>query len=144
MNSSADRNRPTLLVIDDNPQISEVIETIGQDAGFEVTVVNNYDLIRAEYRSVQPDFITLDLDLGVDEDMEIGERGFDGLEVLQFLASQQCKSGIVIISGSSKDKRVVTVKIGKELNLDIKGSMGKPFKVAQVEKLLKLLLQKKI
>ena len=72
----------------------------------------------------------------MDEDLEIAERGFDGLEVLQFLASQDCRAPIIIISGSSKDKRVVTVKIGRELNLNVVGSLGKPFKVDQIEKLL--------
>lgn len=134
----------TLLVIDDNPDMSEIIATVGAETGFEVTTVNDYDLIRKSYREVLPDLITLDLDLGVDEDLEIAERGFDGLEVLQFLAAQACKAPIIIISGSSKDKRVVTVKIGRELGLNVIGSLAKPFEVDQVEKLLQGCKDKKL
>lgn len=136
---NSDVEHPKLMVIDDDTGISEIIETLGQETGYEVTVVNDYELIRRQYRKVQPDYITLDLDLGVDEELEIAERGFDGLEFLQFLAAQNCKAKIIIVSGSSKETRQVTARIGKELNLDIIGSIGKPFKVSDFEKLLQKL-----
>lgn len=136
---NSDVELPKLMVIDDDEGISEIIETLGKETGFEVTVVNDYEFIRQQYRKVQPDYITLDLDLGVDEELEIAERGFDGLEFLQFLASQNCKAKILIVSGSSKETRQVTARIGKELALDIIGSIGKPFKVSEFEKLLRKL-----
>jgi CheY-like chemotaxis protein len=138
-NMNSDVELPKLMVIDDDAGISEIIETLGRETGYDVTVVNDYELIRQQYRKVQPDYITLDLDLGVDEELEIAERGFDGLEFLQFLASQDCQAKIIIVSGSSKETRQVTAKIGKELNLDIIGSIGKPFKVSEFEKLLQKL-----
>lgn len=135
------QNSHRLLVIDDNQGITDIIDEVGSEAGYTVTCINDYEQLRHVYREVEPNYIFLDLDLGIDEEMELAERGFDGLAVVQFLSEQGCKAKIIIISGSEKNKRDITAKIGRELNLDIKGTMGKPFSVENIEKVLLKLKQ---
>ncbi len=130
------QNSHRLLVIDDNEGITDIIEELGNEAGYSVTCINDYENLPNTYRNVDPNYIFLDLDLGIDKDLEMSERGFDGLAVVQFLSEQGCQAKIIIISGSEKDKRDVTAKIGRELKLDIKGTIGKPFKLENIEKVL--------
>lgn len=138
---SDQQNSHRLLIIDDNEGITDIIAELGTETGYVVTCINDYEQLRQAYRKADPNYIFLDLDLGIDQDMEMSERGFDGLTVLQFLSEQSCQAKIIIISGSDKDKRDITTKIGKELDLDVRGSMGKPFKVENIEKVLLKLKQ---
>ena len=130
-----------LMVIDDNSEITDIIGEVGKYVGFDVTCVNEYDSIRPLYRRVEPHLIFLDLDLGLDEDMEIGERGFDGLDILQFVSTQKCKAPILIVSGSPEDICATTIKYGRELGLKIVGSLRKPFTLSDLEQIMMKFMQ---
>lgn len=131
-----DTRQPRLLVIDDNPGITDIIETIASESGFDVQSVNDYKLIRSTYRQFQPELIFLDLDLGLDGDMDMSEKGYDGLTVFKFLEEQNCKARIVLVSGMDKEKRKITKNLGREMHLNVIGSIPKPFAVEKIEKLL--------
>lgn len=131
-----DTRLPRLLVIDDNAGITEIIETIASETGFAVRCVNDYREIRNTYREFNPELIFLDLDLGLDEDMDLSERGYDGLSVFKFLEEQNCKARIVLVSGMDKEKRQVTKTLGREMKLNVIGSVPKPFAIEKIEKLL--------
>ena len=132
----ADTRRPRLLVIDDNPGITDLIETVATEAGFEVHCVNDYKQIRNAYREFNPVLIFLDLDLGLDSDMDMSEKGYDGLTGFKFLEEQGCKARIVLVSGMDKEKRQITKTLGREMNLNVIGSVPKPFAIEKIEKLL--------
>ena len=127
---------PRLLVIDDNPGITEIIETIASEPGFAVRCVNDYREIRNAYREFNPQLIFLDLDLGLDEDMDLSERGHDGLSVFKFLQEKNCQSRIVLVSGMDKEKRQTTKKLWREMKLNVIGSIPKPFAIEKIEALL--------
>ena len=131
-----DARLPRLLVIDDNPGITDIIETIASETGFDVNCVNDYKLIRATYRDFSPQLIFLDLDLGLDSDMDLSEKGYDGLTVFKFLEEQGCKARIVLVSGMDKEKRQLTKNLGREMKLNVIGSIPKPFAIEKIEKLL--------
>jgi len=131
-----DTRLPRLMIIDDNPDITDIIETIAIETGFEVLSVNDYKLIRTTYREFNPELIFLDLDLGLDEDMDLSEKGYDGLTVFKFLEKQGCSARIVLVSGMDRDKRQMTKTLGREMNLNVIGSVPKPFAIEKIEKLL--------
>lgn len=127
---------PRLLVIDDNPGITEIIDTIASETVFTVRCVNDYREIRNAYREFNPDLIFLDLDLGLDEDMDLSEKGYDGLTVFKFLQENRCLARIVLVSGMDKEKRQTTKKLGREMKLNVIGSIPKPFAIEKIEALL--------
>ena len=131
-----DTRLPRLMIIDDNPGITDIMETIAIETGFEVLSVNDYKLIHSTYREFNPELIFLDLDLGLDEDMDLSEKGYDGLTVFKFLEKQACTARIVLVSGMDRDKRQTTKSLGREMNLNVIGSVPKPFTVEKIEKLL--------
>lgn len=133
---SLDTQGPRLLVIDDIPDITDIIATIASETGFAVRCVNDYKEIRNVYREFNPELIFLDLDLGLDEDMDLSERGYDGLSVFKFLEEQNCKARIVLVSGMDQEKRQITKNLGREMKLNVIGSVPKPFAIEKIEKLL--------
>ena len=125
-----------LLIVDDNKDITDIIEEVARVAGYDVVSVNEFREVKAAYRKFQPDLIFLDLDLGLDEEMDMSEKGYDGLAIFNFLSSIDSRSMIVLISGMDKEKIKLTKNIGKEMNLNVVGSFSKPFSIDRIDQLL--------
>ena len=83
---------PRLLVIDDDEGITDFIKNVTEEMNFSVNCVHDYESIGNTYNEFNPDIIFLDLCL----------PGYDGVEVLHFLADMGCKSKIFLISGIDK------------------------------------------
>ena len=125
-----------LLIIDDNKDITDIIEEVARVAGYDVIAVNEFREVKKVYREFLPDLIFLDLDLGLDSDMDMSEKGYDGLAVFDFLSQSESRSMIVLISGMDKEKIKTTKNIGKEMNLNVVGSFSKPFSIDRIDQLL--------
>lgn len=138
-NRGVDNQLPKLLVIDDSRGVTDILEEVARAVGYDVTSVNDNQNIRKAYRELMPDLIFLDLDLGVDADMDMSEKGYDALEVFQFLAESNCKAKIVLISSMDKAKRKLTRDIGREMKLVVVGSVSKPFSIDTIEQILQKL-----
>ncbi|MEX0965506.1 MAG: response regulator [Pseudohongiellaceae bacterium] len=125
-----------LLIVDDNKDITDIIEEVARVAGYEVMSVNDFKEVKTAYREFLPDLIFLDLDLGLDGDMDMSEKGYDGLAVFNFLSAIESRAMIVLISGMDEEKIRTTKSIGKEMNLNVVGSFSKPFSIERIDKLL--------
>lgn len=125
-----------LLIVDDNKDITDLIEEVARVAGYDVAVVNDFRELKETYRNFLPDLIFLDLDLGLDSDMDMSEKGYDGLAVFNFLVEVESRSMIVLISGMDNEKIRLTKNIGKEMNLNVVESFSKPFSIDRIDQLL--------
>lgn len=125
-----------LLIVDDNKDITDIIEEVARVAGYDVVSVNDFKEVKEVYRNFLPDLIFLDLDLGLDGDMDMSEKGYDGLAVFNLLADIECRAMIVLISGMGDEKIKTTKSIGKEMNLNVVGSFAKPFSIDRIDQLL--------
>ena len=125
-----------LLIVDDNKDTTDLIEEVARVAGYDVAAVNDFRELKETYRNFLPDLIFLDLDLGLDSDMDMSEKGYDGLAVFNFLVEVESRSMIVLISGMDSEKIRLTKNIGKEMNLNVVGSFSKPFSIERIDQLL--------
>ncbi len=53
-----------LLLVDDNKEITDILEEVGIDVGYQVSSVNKFDLIIPQIKQFNPTVIFLDLNLG--------------------------------------------------------------------------------
>jgi DNA-binding response OmpR family regulator len=120
-----------LLVVDDEPGVTDFIREIAQEEAFEVRTSNRPSDFMESFRGYPPDALILDLAM----------PGIDGVELLRWLAGEGCKVPIVIISGF--DQRVLDAagRMGKETGLRIVDKLSKPIRLAAMREALKRLLQ---
>ena len=119
-------SRPLLLLIDDEPFVGRFLSHAAEECGYRALATATADSFRREYRLLEPDVIALDLAM----------PGGDGVELLRFLAAEQCKSPVLIVSGF--DRRVLesSMRLGEKLGLNMIGPLAKPVLVAELQAVL--------
>ncbi|MDP6653935.1 MAG: response regulator [Gammaproteobacteria bacterium] len=125
-----------LLVVDDSKEVTDILEEVGIDVGYQVRSVNEFDLIIPQIKQFDPTVIFLDLNLDSSEDPETGEIPREGLEILKYLSAATSRVDIVIVSGLSRRTRELNQLMGRDLNLHMVGSIPKPFDIKNVEEVL--------
>lgn len=118
--------QPRLLLIDDEPALAAFVAHVARDCGFEPELTSTNEEFRAALLAERPDMIALDL----------GMPGMDGVELLRFLAEQDCRAPVLIISGF--DRRVLesAFRLGEALGLEMIGPLEKPVRAEQLEQVL--------
>jgi two-component system, OmpR family, alkaline phosphatase synthesis response regulator PhoP len=116
-----------VLVIDDDPSISTLLQYNLQQAGFEVIAVFDGEAGLNMVFEVKPDFILLDLML----------PKMDGFEVCRKLRAQQIMTPILMLT--AKDDEIEKV-LGLELGAD--DYMIKPFSPREVVARVKVILRR--
>jgi CheY-like chemotaxis protein len=118
--------RPRLLVIDDEPALAEFVATVASECGFDPILSEGYEAFRDAVRETQPDMVALDL----------GMPGMDGVELLRFLAEEDSRAPVLIISGF--DRRVLesAFRLGEALGLRMIGPLEKPVRFQDLERVL--------
>ena len=103
----------TVLVVDDDPAIVELVETALEDQGYQVfSAVNGAALQAAHDR--QPDVILLDILM----------PGMDGIEVSRRLRADPATAGIPIVIMSAQDRLRVAAAA-----MQINDQLPKPFEI---------------
>lgn len=107
-----------MLIIDDEPLIGAVLSRSASQCEFDVVSTTSAEAFREEYSKRPHDVIVLDLQMPDN----------DGVELLRFLAAQDCRASIVVTSGM--DRRVIetTARLGTELGLSMGPVLQKPFR----------------
>lgn len=117
---------PRLLLIDDEPSLAEFLANAARETGFEPIITAEDWQFRDEFLRDRPNMVALDL----------GMPGMDGIELLRFLADQDFRSPVLIVSGF--DRRVLesAFRLGEALGLTMAGPLEKPVRLEQLEALL--------
>lgn len=118
--------QPRLLVIDDEPALAEFVAQVAGECGFEPSLTSDNREFQNEFIERRPDIAVLDL----------GMPGMDGIELLRFLAAEQFRAPVLIISGF--DRRVLesAFRLGEALGLTMVGPLEKPVRFQDLERLL--------
>ena len=117
---------PVLLVVDDEPMISALVARVGSSMGFDAMTLNDSQQIpRALERS--PSVIVLDLSM----------PGFDGVEVLRYLAERGSDAAIILMSGFDRRVLTSTSRLAAQLGLTVGGILEKPLRLPAIQELLR-------
>jgi DNA-binding response OmpR family regulator len=115
--------QPRLLLIDDEPALAEFLANAARATGFEPVITAVDEEFRREFRVQRPDMVALDL----------GMPGMDGVELLRFLADEDYRAPVLIVSGF--DRRVLesAFRLGEALGLVMAGPLEKPVRLDELE-----------
>jgi DNA-binding response OmpR family regulator len=118
--------QPRLLLIDDEPALADFLANAARESGFEPVITSQDRQFRDEFLANRPNMVALDL----------GMPGMDGVELLRFLADQDYRSPVLIVSGF--DRRVLesAFRLGEALGLSMTGPIEKPVRLEDLEALL--------
>jgi DNA-binding response OmpR family regulator len=119
-------SRPRLLLIDDEPALANFLASAARDCGYQPIIARNESDFRGEYAELRPDMVALDL----------GMPDTDGVQFLRFLADQNFRGPVLIISGF--DRRVLesAFRLGEAMGLKMVGPLEKPTRLEELEELL--------
>lgn len=117
---------PRLLLIDDEPALAAYLADAARLSGYEPVIARDDIDFRALVTSLRPQMVAIDL----------GMPGMDGVELLRFLAAEEYRAPVLIISGF--DRRVLesAFRLGEALGLTMAGPLEKPTRLADIEQLL--------
>lgn len=116
------RNR--VLIVDDDSQICAFVKDVAEGLGFEVETAQNSHAFRALYESFVPSLIVLDLCI---------PGGQDGIELLRFLADQDCRADVVLNSGFDGQVLHTAQRIAESHGLQLIATLSKPTSVDDME-----------
>jgi DNA-binding response OmpR family regulator len=117
---------PRLLLIDDEPALAAFVAKAAVMCGFEPAIAEQDQAFRDLFHDQRPQMVALDL----------GMPGMDGVELLRFLAEEEYKDPVLIISGF--DRRILesAFRLGEALGLQMVGPLEKPARLEQLEEIL--------
>lgn len=115
--------QPRLLLIDDEPALAEFLANAARETGFEPVITSVDEQFRQEFRADRPDMVVLDL----------GMPGMDGVELLRFLAEEDYRAPVLIVSGFDRRVLEAAFRLGEALGLLMAGPLEKPVRLENLE-----------
>lgn len=117
---------PRLLVIDDEPTLAALVASAAEACGYRSEVTTTEARFRELFQAARPHMVALDL----------GMPGADGVELLRFLAQEEYRAPVLIISGF--DRRILesAFRLGEAHGLKMAGPLEKPVRLEELERLL--------
>jgi len=113
-----------VVIIDDEAAFAETLTKMVKSFGFDVTVSTD---ARSSY--------TFDLKTSDIVFVDVLMPNVSGIQVLEKLAQQKAKSSVVLMSGNL-ERLEEAEKLARKLELNLVGSLEKPFRVEDVKDVL--------
>jgi DNA-binding response OmpR family regulator len=114
------------LQIDDDPLIGKAVQKLARSCGYEARMTHDIASFKSEYDSFRPHLIMLDLAM----------PGFDGVELLRYLADLGCAAKLLIVSGLDQKVLDAAARLAKARGLSIAGTFTKPVQPAALRQAL--------
>ena len=134
LDNNTSKNSPNdqlkLHILDDEISIGQLISNVAGGMGFDTQSYQRASQFYSDYDE-NIDAIILDLHM----------PDIDGIEVIRNLAQRKCQSSIILISGFDGSVLHSAEELALEHNLNLKGSLTKPFRITDLHILLQSLIE---
>jgi DNA-binding response OmpR family regulator len=124
-------SKPILVVVDDDPDMADIIQYVAEEIGFEVRAAFNAIDFQKIWHETEPTAIVLDIVM----------PDIDGNELLQWLVEEGCSVPILLVSGYDGKYLRSAESLGKNRGAPIVGTLRKPFAVDDVSAKLKQIIE---
>ena len=121
---------PSMIVIDDDPDMANLISFTAQSLGIDVRIATNARVFMELYDKNEPSIIVMDV---VIPDM-------DGIELLGWLTDKNCVAPIILMSGYGEKYIKPASHIASAKGIAIVGELTKPFQIEDLKTLLRNVL----
>lgn len=118
--------RPRLLIIEDNPELTALLDCVASSLGFVCTAASDQATLTSALAESHPDLLVLDLQL----------PDTDGIEVLRDLRARLYSGPIVLVSGHAPRTLRAAETVAREQGLQVRGTLHKPFSMGRFRELL--------
>ena len=118
--------QPRLLLIDDEPALADYLANAARSCGFEPIITARDEDFREALIANRPEMVALDL----------GMPGMDGVELTRFLADQNYRGPVLIVSGFGRRVLESAFRLGEALGLNMVGPVEKPVRLDVLEGVL--------
>ncbi len=119
------RRKRRLMIIDDEPDMGEFVCAVAEGAGFDASCVQHSKEFMA---SLDHSIDVLVLDLFMPD--------VDGIELIRFLREKEFEAPLILVSGVDRNVLHSAHELATELGLQVLGSLNKPFRKTELERLL--------
>jgi len=120
----------SVLVIDDEPAIGEMIAMVAQDLGMACTALTSALQLGEE---LDPGVTAIVIDLMMPD--------MDGIELVRLLAGRHCRATIVLMSGHDRGVLRSVQEMARALGLRTAEPLQKPFRLADIRAMLTAVAQ---
>jgi len=114
-----------ILILDDEPDVGEFVCSAAQMMGLHCSATTDATSFLSE---LAPETTLILLDLMMPK--------MDGVELLRLLAGQECKSGILLMSGVGSRVLETAEQLAQSLGLNVVGHLNKPFRLKELQTIL--------
>lgn len=115
-----------LLIVDDDPDICDLVRSVAEPAGFLVEAFTSAKELLSGIGISSADIFMIDLSM----------PRLDGVELLSELANLGSRARIYIISGFAPGIRESAMRLGQAHGLDMRGIIPKPIRIAAIREAL--------
>ena len=118
--------RPTLLLIDDDSMVGRLLAHAAEECGYEAVRTLTIASFRRAFNQGRPDVVAVDLCV----------PGYDGIEILRFLAAERFDGLVLIVSGLDHRILDAALRVGMAMGLTMAEPLAKPFRVEDLARRL--------
>ena len=115
-----------LPVMDDEPSFAEFVRRAAEAPGFSVTAISNPRKFKTTYEAIEPSIVALDIVM----------PEIDGIELIQWIADQEHKAKIIVVSGWDPSYVNSARTLAQVKSLDSIETLTKPVSLSALRKAL--------
>ena len=116
-------DKPILIVVDDEPNMSEFVAFVGESLGFDARVCVTGTSFQQEILRSSPNLIVMDVAI----------PDIDAIELFRWLAEQKCDTPVILMSGYGNNILDWARELGLSWGIQIRDRLMKPIQLKDLE-----------